>query len=213
MTRQTMRSGSGSAAVLVAALTLSACGSTEAEQAHDQLHLWKEREPASYVYVSNSYQLRSDSLFFDTDNYDYGLWRVVVENGNAVSVSDFPHGQPLSDRVTTLDGLMKRVIFYMEDAGYTPDDYEATYDDRWGYVKHFFAGVDDSTRLDIDCFMPSTGDDACPVSEVAKEDCAAAPVTVPIQSFAKSYGASDGCEPGQAFTKVQGESLMCCHSH
>ena len=201
----------GSAAILVAALTLSACGSTEAEQAHDQLHLWREQKPASYVYSSNPYQLRSDSLFFDTDVFSYGSWRVVVENGKAVSVSDF-NGRPLSDRVTTIDGLMKRVIFYMEDAGYNPDDYEATYDDRWGYVKHFFAGVDDSTRLDIDCFKPSTSDDACPVRQVAKEDCATAPVTVPILSFVESSEPSDGCELGQVFSKVQGEDLMCCHS-
>jgi len=204
----------GNAAVLVAALALCACGTTEAEQAHDELHRWREQAPASYVYVSNSYELRPDSLFFDDNGYDFGSFRVVVENGKAVSVSEALSGQPLSNDVTTIDGLLKRVIFYMEDAGYRPEDYEASYDEHWGYVKHFSAGVDDFTNLDISCFTPSTGDDACPFSQVAREDCATEPVPAEPVTFAdySNMEAEGRCGSWQNLAKVRGEDLMCCHS-
>jgi hypothetical protein len=192
-------------------LMLSACGSTEADDAHDALRRWREEGPRSYVYVSNGYKWAPDSQWLDTDSYDRAEWRVVVKNRQVVSVSAQVTGHPLSGPALNMDDLLKRVIFYMEDGGYGPEDYEAGYDGQWGYVKHFEAGVDTWTFIDVSCLEPSTSDDACPVQQVEKENCSTEPVAVsakPFDEVARQY--EGDCDRTERFTKVRGEDLMCC---
>jgi hypothetical protein len=203
----------GRAATIVAGLALSACASTEADQAHEALRLWEREGPASYVYVSNGYRRDEREPFLDTERYDHAEWRVVVENREVVSVSDQPTGHPLSETPLTMDGLLKRVIFYMEDGGYEPDDYEASYDERWGYVKHFKAGVDSFTFLDVSCFEASTSNDACRFGEVDEDACLQEPVAASAKPFDQvAHGGAAECGRGQIFTRVRDTELMCCHS-
>jgi hypothetical protein len=210
MNRHDARRFLGSAAMILAGLALSACASSEADQAHDALRLWEREGPASYVYVSKGYWPHDG--FLDTERYDHDQWRVVVENREVVSAWAYPTGYPLSDTPLTMDGLLKRVIFYMEDGGYEPDDYEASYDDRWGYLKHFKAGVDSFTILDVSCFESGTSNDACPFGQVDEDDCSQEPVAVSAKPFFEVSQGAGNCDQGEIFTRVRDTELMCCHS-
>lgn len=123
------------------AVALSGCaGTTEAEEAHMALRRWQVGGPRNYVYVVNGYRVTEDGKTIGTAGAyeDAGDWRLVVEDGKVTSARSMTQGVFVDEPVEDMTALLKHVIARMEDGAHGSDQYEATFDERWGYVKTFW---------------------------------------------------------------------------
>lgn len=141
--------------VLAVAVLFGACGcgNSDRDEAERNLALWKQKGPASYVYIVET------SCFCEP----LGPVRVVVEDGGVKSATAITpgFGTPTGKSMTE---LLENVV---KTAGRDNSSYEARFDPTLGYLKYERVDRDSNTSDDefttqVTCLGEGTGDDVCP---------------------------------------------------
>jgi len=141
--------------VVVAGLSLlglCGCGASDEDEAKQNLQLWREKGPASYVYIMQR------SCFCGGT----GPTRIVVEDG--VVKSAVPTSEQEGAPGETMTSLLEEVV---RTARRDNSRYAARFNADLGYleyesVDHDSRTDDDELTISVACFSPGTSDDACP---------------------------------------------------
>ena len=122
-------------------------------EAKENLALFEEQGPASYVYV----------LQRKCDCPNTGEWvRIVIEDGVVQSALNASGDEAAGG--TPMPEMLRGIVDWTR---HDPLVFEATYDPDLGYLVHLKLDLSElennEYELTVDCFGEGTGDDVCPL--------------------------------------------------